>query len=207
MNLPEPPGERPARGAIRIVYLHGFRSSPASRKAVQLRAALAARPAAGCSWACPQLPASPREAIEVALEAIGPATGADLALVGSSLGGYYATHLAERLGCRAVLLNPAIRPFDDLGTHLGRQTVHGSADTIDMKPHYLDELIGIDTPVLTLPQRYLLIAATGDEVIDWRTMVAKYRECPQRVIEGSDHALGEFADHADAVLSFCGVAP
>ena len=193
--------------AVRIVYLHGFRSSPASRKAVQLRAALADRPGARWSWACPQLPASPREAIMVALQAIGPTPPAALALVGSSLGGYYATHLAERLGCRAVLLNPAIRPYDDLRAHLGRLTVHGSVDTIDMKPHYLAELIGIDTPVLTLPQRYLLIAATGDDVIDWRTMVAKYRDSPQRVVEGSDHALDAFADHLDAVLHFCGVAP
>ncbi len=188
-----------------ILYLHGFRSSPNSKKATQLRDALAARGRAD-EFVCPQLPASPRAAIETAQRVFSSVPPERLSLVGSSLGGYYATWLAERTGCRAVLLNPAIRPFDDLRHYLGAQPVYFSDATIDMKAEYLDEMVALDTPRITRPERYLLVAATGDELIDWRTMVAKYAGCRQRVIEGSDHSVSDFARHLDEVLAFCDMA-
>jgi hypothetical protein len=188
-----------------ILYLHGFRSSPASRKASMLREAMAARGLAA-DYVCPQLPASPRAAINLALGAAKLEAPERLALIGSSLGGYYATWLAERLGCRAVLLNPAIRPYVDLRAYLGEQTVYHSGATIDMKAEYLDELLALDAPAVTRPQRYFLIAATGDALIDYRTMVEKYAGCRQRVIEGSNHELSDFASYLDEVLAFCGVS-
>lgn len=187
-----------------ILYLHGFRSSPASRKAMYLRARLRER-GLEADYVCPQLPASPRAAVEVALAAAQLAPPQQLAIIGSSLGGYYATWLAERLGCRAVLLNPAITPYEDLRAYLGEQRVYFSSATIEMRPEYLDELRALDTPRITRPERYFLLAATGDRLIDWRTMVAKYAGCRQRVIEGSDHELSDFAQYADEVLAFCGV--
>ncbi len=192
-----------------IVYLHGFRSSPNSRKAIQLRDALAARGRGG-EFICPQLPASPRAAIQTAraaIEAGSPATGtADICLIGSSLGGYYATWLAEQIGCRAVLLNPAVRPYEDLRGYLGQQSVFFSSETIEMRPEYIDELLALETPRITRPERYLLIAASGDELIDYRTMLAKYAGCRQRVIDGSDHALSDFGRYMDEVLVFCGIS-
>lgn len=185
-----------------ILYLHGFRSSPESKKATQLRTAMIAR-GRGDEFVCPQLPASPRAAIAVARKTMQAAR--DVCLIGSSLGGYYATWLAERSGCRAVLLNPAIRPYDDLRDYLGQQPVYFSQATIDLKPEYLDELRAFDTQRITRPERYLLVAATGDELIDWRTMVAKYAGCRQRVIEGSDHSISDFARYLDEVLAFCGM--
>lgn len=187
-----------------ILYLHGFRSSPQSRKAQMIRDALAARGLAD-EYLCPQLPASPRQAIELAQAACRLEDPARLVLIGSSLGGYYATWLAEHTGCRAVLLNPAITPYDDLKAHLGRQPVYFSDTSIDMRPEYLDELLALDTPRITRPDRYLLVAATGDEVIDWRTMVAKYERCRQRVIDGSDHQIADFDRHLPEVLAFCGI--
>jgi predicted esterase YcpF (UPF0227 family) len=187
-----------------IVYLHGFRSSPQSRKAQQIRAALEAR-GRGTGFLCPQLPASPQQAAELLLASVPPGETAGVALIGSSLGGYYATWLAERLGCRAVLLNPAITPHDDLKAHLGTQPVYFSSAAIEMKPEYLDQLRALDTPRITRPERYLLVAATGDEVIDWRTMVAKYAGCRQCVIEGSDHQMQDFGRYLDEVLAFCGI--
>jgi predicted esterase YcpF (UPF0227 family) len=187
-----------------ILYLHGFRSSPNSRKAQYLLALMRARGLAG-DYLCPQLPASPRAAAEIALVAAQLEPTERLALIGSSLGGYYATWVAERLGCRAVLLNPAIRPYEDLKAYLGRQSVFYSNASIDMKPEYLDELLALDVPTITRPERYFLIAATGDQVIDWRTMADRYPDCRKRVIEGSDHELSDFAQYADEVLAFCGV--
>ena len=188
-----------------ILYLHGFRSSPNSRKALQIRDALAARGRVD-DYLCPQLPASPRQAIDLLLATARLEDPARLVLIGSSLGGYYATWLAEQLGCRAVLLNPAITPYVDLKDQLGPQPVFFTDASIDMKPEYLDELRALDTPRITRPERYFLVAATGDEVIDYRTMLAKYAGCRQRVIEGSDHQIQDFAQYLGEVLAFCGVA-
>lgn len=186
-----------------IVYLHGFRSSPASRKAVMLRDHLTAL-GRGHEFRCPALPASPRAAAEVALASAQGVPAVELALIGSSLGGYYATWLAEHLGCRAALLNPAIHPAQDLQAHVGRQPVYFSDAEIDFRPEYLAELAALDVPV-TRPARYFLLAATGDTVIDYRKMVAKYAGARQRVIEGSNHELADFASYLDEVLEFCGM--
>lgn len=188
-----------------ILYLHGFRSSPQSRKARMVRDALALRGKLD-EFLCPQLPASPRAAARLIEAAARLEEPRQLALIGSSLGGYYATWIAERLGCRAALLNPAIRPYEDLRGHLGTQPVFFSEQTIEVKPEYMDELRALDTPVVTRPERYFLLAATGDEVIDWRTMASKYAGCRQRIIEGSSHEIGDFAAYLDEVLGFCGVA-
>ena len=186
-----------------IVYLHGFRSSPQSRKAQMLRAHLQKLGLLD-QFVCPALPASPRMASQLALYAARSTQVQDVALIGSSLGGYYATWVAERLGCRAVLLNPAVNPARDLQAHIGRQPVFFSEEEIDFRPEYINELRALDTAV-TNPERYFLIAATGDAVVNYRMMVAKYYGARQRVIEGSDHELSDFAQYVNEVLSFCGI--
>jgi uncharacterized protein len=187
-----------------IVYLHGFRSSPASRKAQWLLERMVSLGRAH-EYRCPALPASPREAAAIALDAARTAPADEVALIGSSLGGYYATWVAEQLGCRAALLNPAITPARDLEPRVGRQPVYFSEQQIDFEPAFLDELRALDTPIITQPERYFLLAATGDAVIDYRTMLAKYRGARQHVIEGSDHELSDFPAYADEVLEFCGL--
>jgi predicted esterase YcpF (UPF0227 family) len=167
-----------------------------------LRDAMAARRRSG-DYLCPALPASPLRAIDVVLGAVRGTETASLALIGSSLGGFYATWLAERLDCRAVLLNPAIRPQDDLVRYIGVQPVYFSEAQIDFRSEYLDELEAIDTPTITRPERYLLLAATGDAVIDYRTMLRKYRNAHQRVIAGSDHEISDFGNYINEVLAFC----
>ncbi len=187
-----------------IIYLHGFRSSPQSRKARMLAAALAARGRAD-DFMCPQLPVSPRAAARLIEAAARLEDPARLSLIGSSLGGYYATWLAELVGCRAALLNPAITPCEDLRGHLGTQPVFFSGETIEVKPEHMDELRALDTPRITRPERYFLLAATGDEVIDWRAMSARYAGCRQRIIDGSNHEISDFGAYLDEVLDFCGV--
>ena len=189
---------------MKVVYLHGFRSSPASRKASQLRERFAALGRSG-DYLCPQLPASPRATAALLNEQTGGTPADELALIGSSLGGYYATWLAERVGCRAVLLNPAIAPARDLADYVGRQPVYFSSDEIDFRREYLDELRALDIPRITRPERYFLVAATGDVLIDYRTMVAKYQGAKQHIIEGSDHELSDFNRVIDEVLDFCGI--
>jgi len=184
-----------------IIYLHGFRSSPQSRKAQILARHLQQRGAAD-RYQCPALPASPRAASRLALDLAQAAPREQLALIGSSLGGYYATWIAEKLGCRAVLLNPAVDPAHDLQAHIGRQPVFFSDDEINFRPEYIEELRELYTSV-TRPERYFLIAATGDTVIDHRKMLAKYAGARQHLIDGSNHELSDFERYVEEVLAFC----
>ncbi|HWW72891.1 MAG TPA: YqiA/YcfP family alpha/beta fold hydrolase [Duganella sp.] len=189
-----------------ILYLHGFRSSPQSMKARVISERMAAL---GLSdqLVCPQLPASPKLAMELALSLIEGVPAAELSIVGSSLGGYYATWLAERAGgpARAVLLNPAIVPLQDLDKHVGVTTQFHSDEPFEFKREYIDELRALAVDPITRPERYFLIAATGDEVLDYRDMVKHYAGARQHVIDGSDHGISEFPDYLDAVLAFCGI--
>lgn len=187
-----------------ILYLHGFRSSPKSMKA---RVISERMDELGLSdqLACPQLPASPKLAMELALSLIEGVPAHELSIVGSSLGGYYATWLAERIGCRAVLLNPAIVPLQDLDKHVGVTTQFHSDEPFEFKREYIDELRALAVDPITRPERYFLIAATGDEVLDYRDMVKHYAGARQHVIDGSDHGIAEFPEYLDAVLAFCGI--
>lgn len=185
-----------------ILYLHGFRSSPRSYKARVVAQRMAALGKAD-ELLCPSLPASPAAAIALAQMLVQRFAADDLAIIGSSLGGYYATWLAERIGCRAVLLNPAVTPLKDLEQHVGVGTDYHSERPFEFKRAYIDELAALAVPAITRPERYFLIAATGDEVLDYRDMLAHYPGARQHVIAGGDHAISEFAQHVDDVLAFC----
>lgn len=187
-----------------ILYLHGFRSSPQSFKA-RLIAQRMQSLGLGSGYHCPQLPASPRDAIALARRIADQTDPAKLSLVGSSLGGYYATYLAEQIGCRAVLLNPAVKPPRDLEKYVGVTTAFHSDEPFEFKREYIEELKALAIDQISRPERYFLIAATGDEVLDWREMVAHYPGARHCVIEGSDHGISEFEQYVDKVLAFCGV--
>lgn len=187
-----------------ILYLHGFRSSPRSMKA-RLMAERMAQLGLADQWLCPQLPASPALAMQQVLTLIEGIPARDLRIVGSSLGGYYATWLAERIGCPAVLLNPAVVPLKDLDSHVGVTTAYHSDEPFEFKREYIAELRALAVARISAPQRYLLLAATGDEVLDYRDMLAHYAGAQQHVIDGSDHSISEFADYLDEVLAFCGI--
>lgn len=187
-----------------ILYLHGFRSSPQSFKSRLLVERMNAL-GFGAQFLSPQLPASPRDAIALATARIEEAGSDNMALVGSSLGGYYATWLAEKHGCKAVLLNPAVRPPRDLEKYVGVTTSYHSNEHFEFKQEYIAELQELAVERISQPSRYFLVAATGDEVLDWREMLAHYPGARQCVIEGSDHGISDFALYADQVLAFCGI--
>jgi len=196
-----------------ILYLHGFRSSPVSFKARLMAQELARRGLAGPrDWQCPQLPASPRQALDLSLQlARDLLQGADhprrLTIVGSSLGGYYATWLAERLQCKAVLLNPAVEAARDLATQVGQHHMYHSDTPFEFRAEYVDELATARVAAITQPDRYFLVAATGDEVLDWREMQVRYAGCRQRIVQGSDHGLSDFERWLPEVLDFAFEAP
>ncbi len=187
-----------------VLYLHGFRSSPQSFKARLLGNWMKAhRP--DVQWLCPQLPPSPIEAmglidIETALW-----PQASMVVVGSSLGGFYATVLAERVGCRAVVLNPAVDPARDLASHIGTQTSYHDIETsFEFRAEHVDELRAIRPTRLAHPNHYAALIAKGDELLDWQEMKARYEGAHLRILEGSDHALSDFEQHRSFVTDFFG---
>lgn len=185
-----------------LIYIHGLNSSPASFKAGLLRRRLEEL-GRGSDFFAPALPEHPRAAATL-LEAEARSRPVS-ALVGSSLGGFYATWLAEKYGLKAVLVNPAVRPYEGLRRWLGPQQNLYTGEPWELTPAHLDELAAMEVARITDPARYLLMVETGDEVLDYRDAVARYRGCRQVVIEGGDHGFSDFADHVDTVLEFCGV--
>lgn len=187
-----------------IVYLHGFRSSPQSYKA-QLMAQHMWALGLEEQYLCPQLPASPTQSIELILELIKDFAPEQLTLIGSSLGGYYATWIAERIGCRAVLLNPMVKIPTDMSPFMNASMAFHSETSFEFKPEYVEELSQLAITHTSNPERYFLIAATGDELLDSREMQSHYPSARQTIIDGSDHGLTGFGQHVDDVLTFSGI--
>jgi predicted esterase YcpF (UPF0227 family) len=185
-----------------VLYFHGFRSSPLSTKALRVKQALADRDP-GLEFCCPQLPPSPREAIGLALAQCAHWAPEETALIGSSLGGFYASVLAEQRGGRAVLLNPAVSPDRDLATMIGEQTVwQRPEERFFFQPEFIAELCALKPATLTRPERYACVIAKGDEVLDWREMHDRHAGARMLLLEGSDHALTEFDEALAFLLRF-----
>jgi predicted esterase YcpF (UPF0227 family) len=186
-----------------IVYLHGFRSSPQSNKAQRLRARMEALGLGHLFW-CEQLPPSPRAAIALAEHSI-VAARTPVTVVGSSLGGYYATHLAEKHRLKAALVNPAVVAPLSLAEYVGPQTNLYTGETFDFLPEYIEELRALEVPRLSRPQDFLLLVESGDEVLDYRQAVAKYAGARQVVLEGGDHSFTRWPEYLDEILRFAGL--
>jgi predicted esterase YcpF (UPF0227 family) len=188
-----------------LLYLHGFRSSPQSAKARQVAGWVASnRP--DLHWWCPQLPPSPAQALRDVMTRLADGPREATAVIGSSLGGFYATVVAERLECPAVLLNPAVEPARDLAAWIGETTAWHGGERIFFRPEYVDELRTLRPERITRPDRYFAVIAQGDEVLDWREMAQRYAGCRVKLIAGGDHALSDFPQaHLGDVIDFLGL--
>jgi len=187
-----------------LVYLHGFRSSPRSSKAVMTGEAIKTLSTAEdpFEWYCPQLLASPKESMDMVTAHIDSSKADRVIVIGSSLGGFYANYLAEKYACKAVALNPAVYAARELEPHVGMMTSYDSDEPFNFRPEYIAELKGLQVNKITKPEHYFLIAAKGDELLDWREMVEFYAGAEQLVLEGSDHGITDFANHLPKVLEF-----
>jgi len=184
-----------------IVYLHGFVSSPQSKKAVMLGDYLR-NCITGIAHVVPALHHRPARAMEQISEACEPVARGDLTLVGSSLGGFYATAMAEKLGCRAALLNPAVHPHAHFERHLGPQRNMYTGEAFELTREHIDELRALDPPAITHPERYWLFVETGDVTLDYRDAVAFYRGALQTVVRGGDHTLVSFPEHVPELVEW-----
>jgi uncharacterized protein len=183
-----------------LIYLHGFNSSPGSHKAQLIKRYLAQRDL-GQQYSCPALPHLPQRAIAVVEAEIAKHPRESIALVGSSLGGFYATYLAERHDLRAVLINPAVHPQQGLRAFLGPQANLHTHEQYELTEEHLRQMEQLYLPRIDA-RRYLLLVETLDEVLDYREAVKKYEGARQIVIEGGDHSLQSFPDHIPLILEF-----
>jgi predicted esterase YcpF (UPF0227 family) len=198
---------KPSCSVTHVLYLHGFRSSPQSTKARHMAVLMAER-YPSVTWWCPQLPPSPQAAAALIAQGTADWPAQTMAVMGSSLGGYYATWVAAQRGCKAVLINPAVFPARDLAKYIGEQTAwHNPDERFYFAPEFVDELRALDSPAFQPgPDQLLALIAKGDEVLDWREMNARYANAQQVLIEGGDHALTDFDAHLPRVLAFLGLA-
>ena len=188
-----------------IIYLHGFNSSPTSHKAQVLKSQMGGMGLAAL-YACPALPDTPEEAVRVIEHAIAGRDPRALTLVGSSLGGYYATWFVEKTGCRAVLINPAITPHAGLAAYLGPQKNLHTGAPYELTRAHLEGWRRLLVERID-PEKYLLLLETGDEVLDWRAAARKYEGARAAIRDGGDHSLQSFPEHLQRILAFAGIRP
>lgn len=184
-----------------IIYVHGFNSSAGSGKARELAAWLDAR-GRGAEFICPDLPHRPVAAIALLSDLISTVPPGQAKLIGSSLGGFYATWLADQFDVKAALINPAVHVQDGLESVLGPQKNYHTGEEYLFTQQHLDELAALDKPAPLRPQNLLLLVETGDEVLDYRAAVNYYAASRQIVVQGGDHGFQSFPQYIETILEF-----
>jgi predicted esterase YcpF (UPF0227 family) len=186
-----------------ILYLHGFNSAPSSHKARTMQQFMDSR-GLGHLFNCPALPHHPREAVALIEAAIAGAEGRGLTLVGSSLGGFYATWFAEKYACRAVLVQPAVFPYIGLASRLGPQENLYTRAKYELTQSHVDGWRDLAVDKVD-PERYLVLLETGDEILDYREAVRRYEGARMVIREGGNHAMQSFAESLPRILVFAGI--
>ena len=190
----------------RLIYLHGFNSSPESYKAKVLHAYMAQN-AMLDQLIIPEIPPVPADAMAmlVALFEENLPKG-DVVVAGSSLGGFYSTCMAERFACKAVLINPAVRPHVLLKKYIGENINYYTSEKWMLDESHIEQLREMDVEAISNPERYLLMLQKGDEKLDYRQALNKYKDCPLMLEEGGDHSFAGFENHIPHMLRFCGIS-
>lgn len=184
-----------------ILYIHGFKSSPQSFKAAKTKAFFAEH-YPDQQVLIPQVSCYPVQAIAALEKIIVENQSSIKGIIGSSLGGYYGSYFAEKFDLKAVVVNPACRPYELLMDYLGWQTNLYTDERFYVTEEHMDELKTVDSPILKRTNNFWLLQQTGDEVLDYRQAVAKYAECKQTVIEGGDHSFQGFEQYLPDIADF-----
>ena len=180
---------------LHLFYIHGFNSSPKSAKAMLTRDYLDAQ-RISIHYHIPTLPYAPDQAIERLESAVINCLPDNIALIGSSLGGYYGTWIAEKYKLPLVLVNPAVKPYELLIDYLGENKNIYTGETYTFTENNVQQLKALNIDTITHPERYLLVTQTGDEVLDYRQAVEKFHESRHIIQRGGSHGF----DHFETIL-------
>ncbi|HCG5965375.1 TPA: esterase YqiA [Vibrio parahaemolyticus] len=185
-----------------LLYIHGFNSSPLSMKANLMREYRAQhRP--DIKVIVPQLPCFPEQAAQLLLDIVEQyKDDYNIGLVGSSLGGYMSTWLNAKYGFKAVVVNPAVKPYELLVDYLGEQTNPYTHETYTLEACHIDELKALDVQSIASPNSFWLLQQTEDEVLDYRQAVDKFAKAKQTVEQGGDHSFVGFERYPAKIIEF-----
>ncbi|MCG9697488.1 YqiA/YcfP family alpha/beta fold hydrolase [Shewanella sp. Isolate11] len=186
-----------------LLYIHGFNSSPQSDKGV-ITAEYIARHFPQIAFFQPQLPSTPKAAMASLIDLVEreKAKGESLNFIGSSLGGYFASYLVETYGGKAVLINPAVKPFELFDEFIGQQYNPYTDETYQVLPEHKNDVAKFDTQVIINPDRFFVLLQSGDEVLDYKQAVNKYHCCQLLVEAGGDHSFAGYEQQLDRICQF-----
>ncbi len=187
-----------------ILYIHGFNSSPLSTKAEQSRKYFAQN-FPDVNFHCPQLPSSPKAAISMLEDIVEKSLAVNheqtWLLMGSSLGGYFSTYLSEKYQLKAVLINPAIKPYELLAEYIGEQKNPYTNECYRVEKSHMTDLKQLSCEIIE-KKSYLVMVQMGDEVLDYRQAVRKYKNCQLIVQSGGDHSFVDYQQMLPTIAKF-----
>ncbi|PIE41748.1 MAG: esterase YqiA [Gammaproteobacteria bacterium] len=191
--------------ARHLFYIHGFNSSPQSAKARLLANYLethASELVADIQFHVPQLPYSPDKGIQILEQAVQGCLPEPVLLVGSSMGGFYGTYIAEKYDLPLVLVNPAVKPYELLQDYLGENENIYTGEKYTFTREHIQTLKKLDVTPITKPQRYYLLTQTADEVLDYQQGVEKYQGAQQIIQQGGSHGFDGFENEIAGIMQF-----
>ena len=186
----------------KLLYLHGFNSSPQSLKAQLIMQYMSDNHCLD-QLLCPQIPSVPEEA-RLFLEQLVEETleNYPLSFAGSSLGGYYATYLAEKYSGSAVLINPSVKPYETLSAHLGENKFYFDEGCWEFDESHIQQLKDMKVEMITKPERYLVLLQTGDETLDYREAELKYKNSQCIIEQGGEHGFTGLERYIAQIMQF-----
>ncbi|ARN73845.1 YqiA/YcfP family alpha/beta fold hydrolase [Oceanicoccus sagamiensis] len=184
-----------------VIYIHGFLSSPQSIKAQETQQYIDSEQLA-VELLTPGLSNYPMQAYQQLQAIVEQHSNRQMALIGSSLGGFMATALAEAYDLKALVINPAVRPYELISGVLGENKNPYTGETFFLDASHIEELHQLEVQTLSKPERIKVLLQTGDETLDYRKAVSYYQGCPQLIEEGGDHRFQGFENHLPEAFKF-----
>ncbi len=153
------------------------------------------------NFICPQLPSAPQEAIAYLEQLMANNNQDSWLLMGSSLGGYYATYLSEKFNVPAALINPAVKPYQLLVDYIGEQENLYTKEKFIVDRQHMDDLKALECHIIA-KKSYLVMVQTGDEVLDYQQAVDKYQQSTLLVQQGGDHSFVDYQKMLPTIAQF-----
>ena len=184
-----------------LLYLHGFHSSPLSLKIQQTKSYISSQHP-DITLIAPQLPCLPKDMWQVICDIFEKHKGDEVAVIGSSLGGFLSTKIVETFAVNGVVINPAVGAFHLLETYAGDHVHPYLKETYTIDENYLAQLTQLLSGDIAYSGKIWALLQKGDEVLDYRQAMEKYKECKITCEEGGDHSFIGFDRHLSDIMHF-----